>query len=253
VTVTAIASRQFTVAADPEGIRSRAHLSALARHSEDASGSMRKVFAYRSAPGADRGSTSAAMGARRLRRTEPSRSAKRGGAAVSAGQGRHQDQKSSGGPRPAATGADGTEGTAREHATGAGDLLFCTATGQPLDAANVRRFFRAVCTTAGIGPSWTPRVPARLRHLSGFLSCGGRPRPRLALCILRKTDSKRFVQDGMNGSSSLAALGWPCGSSEQNMEQVAESAPPTTIRHRPWTARRTTRSVTGDASRQRTF
>lgn len=42
-----------------------------------------------------------------------------------------------------------------------GDLVFCTATGQPLDAANVRRFFRAVCTTAGIGPGWTPR---ELRH-----------------------------------------------------------------------------------------
>jgi integrase len=42
-----------------------------------------------------------------------------------------------------------------------GDLVFCTATGQPLDAANVRRFFRAVCTAAGIGPGWTPR---ELRH-----------------------------------------------------------------------------------------
>jgi len=44
---------------------------------------------------------------------------------------------------------------------GPGDLVFATATGQPLDAANVRRFFRAVCTTAGIGPGWTPR---ELRH-----------------------------------------------------------------------------------------
>ena len=42
-----------------------------------------------------------------------------------------------------------------------GDLVFCTATGQPLDAANVRRSFRAVCTSAGIGPDWTPR---ELRH-----------------------------------------------------------------------------------------
>jgi integrase len=44
---------------------------------------------------------------------------------------------------------------------GEGDLVFCTATGQPLDAANVRRFFRAVCVAAGIGPGWTPR---ELRH-----------------------------------------------------------------------------------------
>lgn len=39
--------------------------------------------------------------------------------------------------------------------------MFATATGTPLDAANVRRFFRAVCTAAGIGPGWTPR---QLRH-----------------------------------------------------------------------------------------
>jgi integrase len=42
-----------------------------------------------------------------------------------------------------------------------GDLVFATATGQRLDAANVRRFFRAVCTAAGIGLGWTPR---ELRH-----------------------------------------------------------------------------------------
>jgi integrase len=46
-------------------------------------------------------------------------------------------------------------------APGEGELVFCTATGHPLDAANVRRFFRAVCTAAGIGPGWTPR---ELRH-----------------------------------------------------------------------------------------
>jgi integrase len=42
-----------------------------------------------------------------------------------------------------------------------GDLVFCTATGRPLDAAHVRRSFRAVCTAAGIGREWTPR---ELRH-----------------------------------------------------------------------------------------
>jgi integrase len=41
------------------------------------------------------------------------------------------------------------------------DLVFCTATGRALDAGNVRRFFRAVCSNAGIGPGWTPR---ELRH-----------------------------------------------------------------------------------------
>jgi integrase len=42
-----------------------------------------------------------------------------------------------------------------------GDLAFCTAAGEPLDAANVRRSLRVVCTAAGIGPDWTPR---ELRH-----------------------------------------------------------------------------------------
>ena len=47
--------------------------------------------------------------------------------------------------------------------TGAGEdeLVFRTAAGQALDAANVRRSFRGVCTAAGVGPDWTPR---ELRH-----------------------------------------------------------------------------------------
>jgi integrase len=41
------------------------------------------------------------------------------------------------------------------------DLVFSTRTGAALDAANVRREFRAVCKAARIGPNWTPR---ELRH-----------------------------------------------------------------------------------------
>jgi integrase len=41
------------------------------------------------------------------------------------------------------------------------DLVFCTRTGNALDAANVRREFRGICKTAGIGEHWTPR---ELRH-----------------------------------------------------------------------------------------
>ncbi len=41
------------------------------------------------------------------------------------------------------------------------DLVFATRTGAALDAANVRREFRAVCTAADIGQHWTPR---ELRH-----------------------------------------------------------------------------------------
>lgn len=41
------------------------------------------------------------------------------------------------------------------------DLVFCTQIGTPLDAANVRRSFRAIVKAAGIEGSWTPR---ELRH-----------------------------------------------------------------------------------------
>jgi len=37
------------------------------------------------------------------------------------------------------------------------DLVFCTRTGAALDAAIVRREFRAVCKAAKIGEHWTPR------------------------------------------------------------------------------------------------
>jgi integrase len=40
-------------------------------------------------------------------------------------------------------------------------LVFCTRTGGPLDAGNVRRSFRAVTRKAKIGEDWTPR---ELRH-----------------------------------------------------------------------------------------
>lgn len=41
------------------------------------------------------------------------------------------------------------------------DLVFTTGTGTALDAANVRKMFRAVCRLAGVGDQWTPR---ELRH-----------------------------------------------------------------------------------------
>ncbi|MBC6456339.1 tyrosine recombinase XerC [Actinomadura sp. HBU206391] len=40
-------------------------------------------------------------------------------------------------------------------------LVFCSQTGTPLDAANVRRAFRAITKKAGLGQNWTPR---ELRH-----------------------------------------------------------------------------------------
>jgi len=40
-------------------------------------------------------------------------------------------------------------------------LVFCTRTGDPLDAANVRRAFRVITCKAGVGENWTPH---KLRH-----------------------------------------------------------------------------------------
>ena len=37
------------------------------------------------------------------------------------------------------------------------DLVFSTRTGNALDAANVRREFKAACKAAKIGTHWTPQ------------------------------------------------------------------------------------------------
>jgi len=47
-------------------------------------------------------------------------------------------------------------GAWQEHA-----LVFCSSVGTPLDAANVRREFRKITKSAGLGEGWTPR---ELRH-----------------------------------------------------------------------------------------
>jgi site-specific recombinase XerD len=58
------------------------------------------------------------------------------------------------------------------------DLVFCTRTGGALDAANVRREFRAVCKTAQIGEHWTPR---ELRHsFVSLMSSSGVPVEEIA-------------------------------------------------------------------------
>lgn len=52
-------------------------------------------------------------------------------------------------------------------------LVFCPKRGTALDAANVRRGFRSVVTTAGVSGSWTPR---ELRHsFVSLLSANGVP------------------------------------------------------------------------------
>jgi len=58
------------------------------------------------------------------------------------------------------------------------DLVFSTRTGAPLDAANVRREFRAVCRAAKIGEHWTPR---ELRHsFVSLMSSSGVPVEEIA-------------------------------------------------------------------------
>jgi integrase len=58
-------------------------------------------------------------------------------------------------------------------------LVFTTALGAPLDAANVRRSFRAVCKAAGIEGNWTPRELrtsfVSLRRAGGGDRPAGRP------------------------------------------------------------------------------
>ena len=58
------------------------------------------------------------------------------------------------------------------------DLVFSTRTGTALDAANVRREFRALCKAAKIGEHWTPR---ELRHsFVSLMSSSGVPVEEIA-------------------------------------------------------------------------
>jgi integrase len=63
----------------------------------------------------------------------------------------------------------------------ANGLVFCSPTGTPLDAANVRRAFRLITKKAGIGEAWTPR---ELRHsFVSIMSDSGVPIENIAdLC-----------------------------------------------------------------------
>jgi integrase len=58
------------------------------------------------------------------------------------------------------------------------DLVFSARTGAPLDAANVRREFKAICEAAKIGGGWTPR---ELRHsFVSLMSSSGVPLEEIA-------------------------------------------------------------------------
>jgi site-specific recombinase XerD len=59
--------------------------------------------------------------------------------------------------------------------------VFTTRSGEPLDAANVRRDFKAIVRNAGLKPEWTPR---ELRHsFVSLLSDHGIPLERIALLV----------------------------------------------------------------------
>ena len=76
------------------------------------------------------------------------------------------------------------------------DLVFSTRTGGALDAANVRREFKAACKAAGIGEHWTPR---ELRH--SFVS----------LCPARGCRSRR--SHGSPGTPTPGRPRWSTGGS----------------------------------------
>jgi integrase len=58
------------------------------------------------------------------------------------------------------------------------NLVFSARTGAALDAANVRREFKAACTAANIGANWTPR---ELRHsFVSLMSSSGVPVEEIA-------------------------------------------------------------------------
>jgi integrase len=66
----------------------------------------------------------------------------------------------------------------RQRPDGQHELVFATRDGKPLDAANVRREFRAIVTAAGITGNWTPR---ELRHTGvSLLSLSGLPTEEIA-------------------------------------------------------------------------
>jgi site-specific recombinase XerD len=61
------------------------------------------------------------------------------------------------------------------------DLVFCTRVGTPLDAANIRRQFRDITDSAGIGRGWTPQ---ELRHtFVSLLSASGTPVEEIARLV----------------------------------------------------------------------
>jgi integrase len=80
------------------------------------------------------------------------------------------------------------------------DLVFSTRTGAALDAANVRREFKAACTAANIGANWTPR---ELRHsfVSLMSSSGGASRGD------RAARGPRQLQDHRGCLQARAAAG----------------------------------------------
>jgi integrase len=66
----------------------------------------------------------------------------------------------------------------RQQADGQHELVFATRDGKALDAANVRREFRATVQAAGITGNWTPR---ELRHTGvSLLSLSGLPTEEIA-------------------------------------------------------------------------
>ena len=106
------------------------------------------------------------------------------------------------------------------HAWGGDGYVFCTTAGGPLDAANVRRSFRAVVRDTGLADEWTPR---ELRHsFVSLLSSSGVPIERIADLVghtsSRTTETvyrhqlRPVLLDGAVTMDALFAVPIPAGS-----------------------------------------
>jgi site-specific recombinase XerD len=128
----------------------------------------------------------AALGAHRLRRSrgQPARTGQRGRVAISTVARTEKSRRTLALPEMAVTALRVHRERQAGDQAAAGlrwsdrDLVFPTRTGAPLDAANVRREFRAACKAPKIGEHWTPR---KLRHsFVSLISSSGVPVEEIA-------------------------------------------------------------------------
>lgn len=101
--------------------------------------------------------------------------------------------------------------------------VFTTRSGEPLDAANVRRDFKAIVKKAGLRPEWTPR---ELRHsFVSLLSDHGIPLERIALLVGHSSQAtteavyrkqlRPVITEGAEAMDDIFAEDWDVESREK--------------------------------------